>query len=73
MQKWILLYLDKFLAIFSLKSRLSKDENGVDEEKSKSYKNDSGRDKEEKRKGMEMVDARTMFLSSPEGGFPSSV
>lgn len=33
MQK-ILLYLDKFLAIFSLKSRLSKDENGVDEEKS---------------------------------------
>lgn len=41
--------------------------------KSRSYKNDSGRDKEEERKGMEMVDARTMFLSSPEGGFPSSV
>lgn len=40
--------------------------------KSRSYKNDSGRDKEEKRKGIEMVDARTMFLSS-EGGFPSSV
>lgn len=40
--------------------------------KSRSYKNDK-RDKEEKRKGMEMVDARIMFLSSPEGGFPSSV
>lgn len=43
--------------------------------KSRGYKNDSGRrrDKEEKRKGTELVDARTMFLSSPEAGFPSSV